>query len=917
MEGGTQILDIRLLGPPEVSRDDAPIEVDTRKAIALLAYLSVEGGATRDTLATLFWADSPSDRARATLRRTLSALRSGIGADAISADRNRVALTETTTSDLTTFDDAIRSTFEHDHDPTDVCNRCVPDLTRATDLYRGDFLEGFSVRDAPEFEDWERTVTEDFRLRAGEAFNRLAMGRAASGDYPGAIAAVSRWIELDSLHEPAHRLLMLLNAWAGDRPGAVEAYRNFVAILDRELGVAPLEETTELHEAILDEDLPPAPGARRRVKTHEIGAAATEGEMLNREAELAELHAVRRLAESKGQVAALTGAAWMGKTRLLEEFSSQVEANGDTVLFGRAFRMEQALPYGVITQILSSATPLIETHRDTIPEWALVETARLVPNLAPPQSPSAADRFGELRLLEGIHAVLDQIAKDGHLVVLVDDIQWVDSASAGALAYLARRISAMASLLVIAARSGEPLEGPISELVGQATTRVGLEPLTATTIENLITGDDDAGDIIRRTGGVPLLVVEALSNDATSSDSPGVVRYMETRLRDVSDLGRQILGSAAVLNGVCDSSLIRETSGRSEEEVVEAVEELVRAGLLREVPDSDGLSFTLDALEKITYDSTSLIRKRLLHRRAAEALEKRPRSTSDARLAAAIAAQHRGAGNPEAAEWYRIAGELSREVWANAEALIFLETSIALGHSDSTDVRLGIGEVYIASGAYPEATRELTAAAALADGPTLGLIEHRLGEVQRLLGRFVRAEEHFERSAPLHPEPALLYADWALLNHRIEHPEQARVLAEKALSLAIEAGDDSDISRAENILGVVTDDPREAMSHLEAALALAGDDELLRVAALNNQAQRLGRMGDVEAAVLLVEDAIEIAKRTGHRHQEAALHNHLADLHHQAGNKERAEEALTAAVTLFADIDSGAWEPEVWLLSQW
>ena len=250
------------------------------------------------------------------------------------------------------------------------------------------------MRDAPEFEDWERTVTEDFRLRAGEAFNRLAMGRAGSGDYPGAIAAVTRWIELDSLHEPAHRLLMLLNAWAGDRPGAVEAYRNFVAILDRELGVAPLEETTELHEAILDEDLPPAPGARRRVQTHQVASPATEGEMLDREAELAGLHAARDLARGVGQVAAITGPAWMGKTRLLEEFTSQVEARGDTVLFGRAFRMEQALPYGVITQILASATPLIETHRDSIPQWSLVEAARLVPSLAHPQNPGAADRFG-------------------------------------------------------------------------------------------------------------------------------------------------------------------------------------------------------------------------------------------------------------------------------------------------------------------------------------------------------------------------------------------------------------------------------------------------------------------------------------------------------------------------------------------
>ena len=70
-------------------------------------------------------------------------------------------------------------------------------------------------------------------------------------------------------------------------------------------------------------------------------------------------------------------------------------------------------------------------------------------------------------------------------------------------------------------------------------------------------------------------------------------------------------------------ALLRETSGRTEDEVVDAVEELVAAGLLREVPEGDGLAFNLDALERLTYDSTSLIRRRLLHRRAAAALADR------------------------------------------------------------------------------------------------------------------------------------------------------------------------------------------------------------------------------------------------------------------------------------------------------
>jgi hypothetical protein len=66
-----------------------------------------------------------------------------------------------------------------------------------------------------------------------------------------------------------------------------------------------------------------------------------------------------------------------------------------------------------------------------------------------------------------------------------------------------------------------------------------------------------------------------------------------------------------------------------------------------------------------------------------------------------------------------------------------------------------------------------------------------------------------------------------------------------------------------------------------------------------------------------VEEAIRIAQRTGHRHREAALWNHLADLHHRAGRENEARDALNRAVSLFADIDSGELEPELWLLTRW
>lgn len=913
------MLDINLLGQPDVSVSGRPVVVDTRKAIALLAYLVVEQSASRDTLSGLFWADASQERARATLRRTLSALRGATGTDLIEADRNLITLVGEVSSDLDILDEELEATGEHGHDPRDVCDRCIPHLRRATGLYRGDFLEGFSVKASPEFDDWVRSIAESTRIRIGEAFHRLGTALAAEGEYPAAINAVTQWIELDPLHEPAHRFLMLLHAWAGDRPGAMGAYRNCVTVLDLELGVAPLEETTELYEAILDEDLPPAPGAPRRVKAEIPSRRQTHPDLIDREAELDQLQEVLRgTASGGGLVVAMTGAPWMGKTRLLEELASLAHRDRE-VLIGRAFRMEQTLPYGVATQVLRGATTPIDALRDQIPDWAMNELGRLSPGFAPAANEATHDRFGELRLLEGIHTVISTLARERPILIVLDDAQWMDTSSAALFSYLARRISEMPVVMLVAARTEENLLPAVAEMMGGADQSIAIRPLTVAHLIPLVGDDEAAARRLReKTGGVPLLVNEALATELDSLPAtPGMARYMEARLLEIDDLGRQVLTAAAALNGLCDATLLKETSGRSEEEVVEAVEKLVAAGLLREIPESEGLSFTLDALERVTYETTSMVRRRLLHRRAARALAEKGYSRTDARLAAAVAGQYRAAGDPEAASWYHLAGDLARSVFANDTAIQFYETALALDDTDIQGARLALGELAMAAGDYDRARRELTLAAGHARPESIGVIEHRTGEVERLLGRFDDAEEHFRRSIENHPAPAAVLADWALLGYRTGDGDKAATMAERARDAAEMEDDPAQMSRVRNILAVVTPDHEAALHHVEEAIRLAGDDPLLRMAALNNKALLLSENGDTGRSIELVEEAIAIAERTGHRHREAALWNHLADLHHRVGREVEARHSLTTSVSLFADIDSGDLEPELWLLSRW
>ena len=234
-------LEIRLFGPPEALVDGAPLSVDTRKALAILVVLATDGRAyARDELAALLWPESDDAGARGALRRTLSVMRSSIDGSALRIDRQRVELDPAECwIDLAEVDRlaAIGS---------------VEALTAAADLVSGPFLAGFSLRDSPEFDDWRAARTAHVERTVSDVLDRLVAALVAAGAVGPAATIAGRRIDLDPLDEAAHVSRMELLAASGDRAGALRQYRACVAALERELGVAPLPETTARYEAIRD-----------------------------------------------------------------------------------------------------------------------------------------------------------------------------------------------------------------------------------------------------------------------------------------------------------------------------------------------------------------------------------------------------------------------------------------------------------------------------------------------------------------------------------------------------------------------------------------------------------------------------------------------------------------------------------------
>ncbi|HZD02586.1 MAG TPA: AAA family ATPase [Actinomycetes bacterium] len=975
---------LALLGPPQAELGGAPMQVDTRKAIALLAYLAVTRERHgRDQLAELLWPEHDSEHARAALRRTLSALNRALADDcpgmllpdraSIGLDRRELEL------DVRRFEELLAACRAHGHAPERVCDACVAPLTEAVALHRGEFMAGFVLRDAAGFEEWQLVQAERLRRELAGALDRLVLGLAGTGAWEGAVEAAHRRVALDQLHEPAHRQLMQVYAWSGQRAAALRQYRECVRELDQELGVPPLEETTSLYQAIASDRAPPVPelarsgGATpgRPAAAAAASAAVTAAEMasypvVGRAAEWAALLQAYEAARSGGRLVVVEGEAGIGKTRLAEDFLAEARRRKSATIASRCYEEQRELAYAPFIEGLRAALPRRGSGgwvAELRGHW-LAEAARLLPDLAELRgdlspAPSLDSPGAQSRFFEGMRqTLLAALAGPGPGVLLLDDLHWADDASLDLLTYLVRRLRGQ-RLAIVATWRGEevPRGHRLRRLLAEAqragtSSSLLLRRLGEAEVAELVRAvapsrADAAHDLHRETEGLPFFLVEylaAMTGKGTGVAAPalpsGVRELLRGRLGSVGETGWQLLTAAAVIGRSFDFELVREASGRSEEEAVTALEELLARGLVQEVDEGEraavAYDFSHEKLRALAYEETSLPRRRLLHRRVAEALAGRGRGRGDAGPPAGLVAHHfqLAGADEQAAHWCALAGEHARALYANQEALAHYRAALALGHPDATALHQAIGDVQTLLGQYETALASYEAAAARSPATDLPALEHKLGNLHLRRGDFQAAERHLEAALAVVPggrgpgggtpqdaaRHARIAADQSLAAHHRGRPERALQLARQALGLAERTGDTLSLAQAHNILGVLANslgDRANARRHLDQSLALAETlpDPSARVAALNNLALVDGAAGDLDTALRHARTALDLCVAQGDRHREAALHSNLADLLHAAGRAEEAMDHLKRAAAIFGEV--GRLEPEIWKLVEW
>jgi DNA-binding SARP family transcriptional activator len=696
-----------------------PLRLRARKTQALLAHLAMPPGQphSRDKLAVLLWGDGSQPRARNRLRETLFALRRALAP----ADSTCLALTGDTIALNADAVDVDAVTFERLARAGDA-----DALAQAVDLYQGDFLAGFAFRGTM-FEEWLMAERERLRELALETLAKLLAHQQRAGeDRDGALRTSLRLIALDPLQEPVHRSLMRLYSQLGRRGAALQQYQLCERVLRRELGVEPEEETRQLYREILRRQ---SPGGQPRMsqaatssplpQTSLLGAldpgisVATDAPLFGRGPEMARLRAVLDDAGSgRGRVVTIVGEAGVGKTRLVGELASLVQAVGRRALVGRCHESEQILAFGPWLDVVKAAHGLADgVWLTALPLPMRRELGRLLPGLSPGDSGSAPSP-DYLMLFEGVGLLLGHVAGRQATVLILEDLHWADEMSVRLLAFIGRRLHAWPLLLVVTARAEDLVDAPtaqrtLAELEREAhVASLSLEPLSRPDTIGLVralarAGSDEAAvarlseKIWRTSEGNPFVVIEAMRAADHRALSPGpetlspefemlslpdrVREIIRRHLDRLDDGNRELAALAAVVGRELEFPLLQHASGLGEEAAARGVEELVSRRLLHSV--GDHLDFTHDRVREVAYSRILAPRRKILHRRVAEALATLHAHDLEPHHLALGLHYFEGEVWDRAVVHLRRAGDIATQRSANREAVACFERALmALAH---------------------------------------------------------------------------------------------------------------------------------------------------------------------------------------------------------------------------------------------
>ena len=626
----------RVLGPLEVVRADSEVRVDVgpAKQRAVLAMLVLARGrvVSVDRLVDAVWGDDVPGSATASLQAYVSNLRRALRGGGTDATRVAAAspivrqspgyylAVDPDAVDLTVFTSAVHraAAAAEAHE----WNVALEQSEAATSSWRGPFLE--DLRDQP----WVAAEAATAEAMRRDCLDYRITALLALGRVPLAVAAAAQLSATDPLSDRACWLNVVSLYRAGRTSDALEAYARHARMLDVELGLQPGHELRELQTAVLRQapelaawPRPPEWTGAVEVATPTMAVPTPadpeeprRGALVGRGRELAT--ATGLLANvSRGATGwlVLSGPPGIGKTRLAEEVAALVADDGGRVVWISCPDESATPPWWPMRQLVRAlGADADEVLR--VPEHADPDTARF-------------------HVYERIQGVLESV--EDVRAVVVDDVQWADSASASCLAYMASALREHSVAFVLTVRDGD--HGPeLRRLLGTvargahnrhvevpALTTLDVAELASQVADDAVT-EAEVATLAERTGGNPFFVCEYARlprDERRGNEIPVAVKsVLDRRLAGLEPAVLEVLRTAAVVGDDVDVSLLARATRLDVDALADQLDEAADERIVVPSHTGDGYAFAHGLLRDRLVDGMPAQRRRRLHARVAEVL---------------------------------------------------------------------------------------------------------------------------------------------------------------------------------------------------------------------------------------------------------------------------------------------------------
>ncbi|MBV7390147.1 AAA family ATPase [Enterococcus alishanensis] len=627
-----KVLRCQLFGNPQIFLDDQPVFFAFSKINALIYYLTVNISASRDEIAGMLWPNKTEQNARKNLRNTIYQANKELGAEFIVSPNKSILQ----------LDGALVA-------PSDA-RLFTEDPIHYLDEYRDEFLKGFFLKDSESFDLWVIKMRNFFEQKFIQSCYKKVAEDIENNHLEDVEKNIHRLIDIDEYDERNYQMLMRFYQNSHRNGKVIETYYSLAGTLNEELGIQPSDETRKIYEDTLT-----------IVKRNKEQKDATKYRFFGRTAELEVLEANLDCFDRNQpfQSVLIQGDDGVGKTAL----SQLVLNNASEILLVKAscFQAEQTFTLRMWREIMTQLEPIVLTESIMTETLWRQMCQRFFPSFLDIASTQFEEKIRDTdinHLSQFLLTIMDKLAAKYHIIVYIENLQWIDQPSLKLLTSLL--LHNQNCLFLMTLRTDHHRE--VTDFINAVShydklLQITLKPFPKEAIKAFVKKQipeqqfdyEICDKLYEESEGNPMFLMEYVKQLRQG----GSINYMTAKIKkelefslvQLSSMERSVLEVVAYFKNPPYISMIALILEVSEQEIAKAVANLSERNLLIEqaINSKIHVFFKKKKLREHIYSCQSASKIRLIHEKIARLLEEQYKASNDKGLLSLVAYHYKNA----------------------------------------------------------------------------------------------------------------------------------------------------------------------------------------------------------------------------------------------------------------------------------